>query len=301
MTEPTQPNLLPPAALVTELAAFARELATLAGSEIHDAVGKGVEVEYKTDSKDAKAEPTDPVSEVDRAVEAMIRERVGERYPAHAIIGEEVDDQPKADAEFMWIIDPVDGTTNFVNKFPMFAASIGLVHNGKPVAGAVWCSTSHALMPGTYHAAVGGTLMFEDEAVDVSATNRGVRRRLSAAPGGAPGRTATWDNRVTGSAALECAFVAAGVFASAQLWGPSIWDVAGGVVLLQAAGRTVVTRDKSGWVPFKRFDSPSSVKEDREPTLRDWRRPLLMGTAEAVTTIQQRAKRPHWWRRMGRR
>lgn len=301
MTDPTQPSLLPPAAAISEFAAFARELATAAGTEIRDAVSKGIEVEYKTDSKKAKAEPTDPVSEVDRAVEAMIRERIGAAYPGHAIIGEEVDEQPKADAEYMWIIDPVDGTTNFVNKFPMFAASVGLVHDGVPIAGAVWCSTSHALVPGTYHAAAGGTLMFEGEPVDVSETNRGVRRRLSAAPGGAPGRSATWDNRVTGSAALECAFVASGVFASAQLWGPSIWDVAGGVVLLKAAGRTLVTRDKSGWAPFERFDPPASVKEDREPTLRDWRRPLLMGTEESVASLQQQSKRRRWWQRMKRR
>jgi myo-inositol-1(or 4)-monophosphatase len=301
MTDPIQPGLLPPAPLVAEFAAFARELATTSGTEIHEAVRKGVEVEYKTDSKDAKSEPTNPVSEVDRAVEAMIRERVRAKYPDHTVIGEEVDEQPKAGAEYMWIVDPLDGTTNFVNKFPMFAASVGLVHNGLPVAGAVWCSTSHALMPGTYHASTGGSLMFEDEAVDVSETNRGVLRRLSAAPGGAPGRTATWDNRVTGSAALECAFVASGVFTSGQLWGPSIWDVAGGVVLLQAAGRTLVTRDKSGWLPFQRFEPPSRVKEDREPTLRDWRRPLLMGTEEAVTALQERFRRRPWWQRMRRR
>ncbi len=301
MSEASQPGLLPPEGVLTEYAAFARELASAAGAEIQEALGRGVEVEYKSDSKNKEAEPTDPVSEVDRAVEAMVRERVGAKYPDHAIIGEEVDEHPRSDAEYLWIIDPVDGTTNFVNRFPMFAASVGLAYRGRPIAGAVWCSTSHALTPGTYHAAAGGTLMFEGEAVDVSETNRGVRRRLSAAPGGAPGRTATWDNRVTGSAALECAFVASGVFASAHLWGPSIWDVAGGVVLLQAAGRTLVTRDRTGWVPFERFEAPTNVKDDREPTLRDWRRPLVMGTKETVGVIQERFKKPHWWQRMRRR
>jgi myo-inositol-1(or 4)-monophosphatase len=63
----------------------------------------------------------------------------------------------------VWAIDPIDGTTNFVNGFPLFAASIGMLHRGCPVVGAIWCSTSYALRAGVYHARAGGALRFEGE------------------------------------------------------------------------------------------------------------------------------------------
>ena len=130
-------------ALLAELEATARELAAAAGVEITAALGRSINVDYKSEGKSEETAPTDPVSEVDRAVEAMIRERLAERFPDHAILGEEQEDAPLTDAEYLWAIDPVDGTTNFVNHYPLFAASIGVLHEGVPVAGAVWCSASH--------------------------------------------------------------------------------------------------------------------------------------------------------------
>ena len=287
-------------ALLTELEATARELAGAAGAEITDALGRSVSVDYKNEGKSEKSAPTDPVSEVDRAVEAMIRERLAERFSDHAILGEEQEDAPLPDAEYLWAIDPVDGTTNFVNRYPLFAASVGVLHEGVPVAGAVWCSASHGLGPGVYHAHHGGPLNFEGEPV-AAIENTGVRRGLSAAPGGAPGRSASWDNRVTGSAAIECAYVAAGIFTTAQFWGVHAWDLAAGIVLVEAAGRESLIREGSGWKPFERFTPPTRVREDRTPTLRDWSRPVLVGTPEGLTQLRERTRRPGLIQRAARR
>ncbi len=278
-------------ALLADLEATARELAEAAGAEIAAALGRSVTVDYKSEGKPGDAAPTDPVSEVDRAVEAMIRERLAERFPGHAILGEEQEDHPHPDAEYLWAIDPVDGTTNFVNRFPLFAASVGILHEGVPVAGAIWCSASHNLGPGVYHAHSGGPLRFGGEPVAVG-TNEGVRRGLSAAPGGAPGRAARWDNRVTGSAAIECAYVAAGLFATAQFWGVRAWDLAAGLALAAAAGREALVREGNAWRPFERFTPPASVREDRAPTLRDWSRPVLVGTPEALAQLREGIRRP---------
>src|SRR5690606_38051229 len=147
---------------------------------------------------------TDPVSEIDRTVETAIRERLAADFPDHAIIGEELDEDPPAGATYVWAVDPVDGTTNFVNGFPLYSASIGVLFEGVPVAGATWCSTSRELCPGVYHAHAGGELYFEGVPVPPLEPNATIRRPLAAAPGGSPGRTAHWDNRVTGSAAIEC-------------------------------------------------------------------------------------------------
>jgi myo-inositol-1(or 4)-monophosphatase len=270
-------------------------LARLAGAEITNALERGVAVEYKSEGKGAAA-PTDPVSEVDREVEDLLRHRVGREFPGHAIIGEEIEEHVPGEEDFVWVVDPLDGTTNFVNGFPLFTSAIGVLYRGIPVVGATWCSTSGVLRPGVYHARAGSNLFFDGMAVPPEDRNPGLRRRLSAAPGGAPGRTAQWDNRVTGSAALECAMVAAGIFTSARFGGLHIWDVAGGIVLTQAAERQVWEQPERGeWRPFMRFDPPSQVRDGRAPTIRDWSRPLLLGTGEAIETLLP--KRQSVWQR----
>jgi myo-inositol-1(or 4)-monophosphatase len=285
----------PPVDVLAAIEDLAVELAHLAGAQIADTLGSAITVEYKREPSRTGTAPTNPVSEVDTAVEAMIRERVGARFPTHAIIGEELEIQPDPTLEYVWVIDPVDGTTNFVNGFPLFAAAIGVLHRGVPVVGAVWCSTSHELRAGVYHARAGGALLFEGHTVPASRPSSGVRRRLAARPGGGPGRLAQWDTRVTGSTCIECAFVAAGIFVSATFFGPYVWDVAAGIVLLRAAGLEVWILQGRRWSRFERFEPPARVREERGPTLRDWRQSLAVGTPEGVAPAL-RERRGRLWR-----
>ena len=76
----------------------------------------------------------DPVTEADRAVEARIRERIEERYPAHGIIGEEFGDKAGASA-WSWILDPIDGTRSFIIGLPAWGCLLGLLRDGEPVLG----------------------------------------------------------------------------------------------------------------------------------------------------------------------
>jgi myo-inositol-1(or 4)-monophosphatase len=277
--------------------ALAIALAREAGETARAALHGRLTVEYKPDAH-GKDSTNDPVSEIDRAVEALVRERVADRFPSHAIIGEEVDTHPDASADVAWVIDPIDGTANFVNGFPLFAVSVGVLHRGVPVAAAIWCASTHLLGPGVYHAHTGSTLHLDG--VEVPPRETVVKRALAAAPGGAPGGTKEWEHRVTGSIAIEAALVAAGVFTSAVFWGPRIWDVAAGALLVRAAGREVWVRRAGGWQPFERFAaparSPKQTTKDgdppREPTLRDWRQPVLIGTAEACALIRDRTRPP---------
>src|SRR5262245_2877249 len=188
---------------------MAVQLATLAGTEIVRTFGGIFTVRYKTGDA-GKLSARDPVSEVDRHVEKLIRTRLGERFPTHDIIGEEMEERPGRGQDCVWAVDPIDGTTNFVNGFPMFAASIGALHRGVPVAGAVWCSVSHALRAGVYHAPIGRKLRFEGNDVTPK-VNADVLRRLAGVPVAAHAYEAGWETRKTGSAALECALVAAGL------------------------------------------------------------------------------------------
>jgi len=214
--------------------------------------------------------PTAAVSDVDRDVEALLRARIAARHPEHGVIGEEVD-APAPDREWLWVLDPVDGTANFVNRYPIFACSIGLLRRGKPVVGAVWCAATSALRPGTWHAHRGGALHFDGEPYRAVA-HAGVRRGLAGLPPREAGRGRVVDHRVTGSAASECAYVAAGLLRFSLLRRISIWDVAAGLVLVRAAGRRLQEQVDESWRPFERFTAPPAPK-----TLRDWRGTLLLG------------------------
>ncbi len=184
-----------------EIESLAVEIANLAGAEIKSALGGIFTVRYKTGATDSKLWK-DPVSEVDRKVEKLIRERLAEQFPSHDIIGEESKERPRPDSDFIWAVDPIDGTTNFINGFPMFAASIGVLYRCKPIVGAVWCATSHALRAGVYHARIGGKLRFEGSDVTPKA-NPDVRSRLAGVPV-AKAEDLPWETRKTGSAAIEC-------------------------------------------------------------------------------------------------
>jgi len=292
---------VPPDDLLARIEVTALELARAAGREITEGLRRDVAVDYKTEGR-GRAAPTNPVSELDRSIEDTIRTALAERFPDHGIIGEEVDLHPSPDDEYLWVIDPVDGTTNFVNGFPLFACSIGVLHRGRPVVGAVWTSTSHELRPGVFHARAGGPLRFEEAEISLRG-NTGVQRRLAAAPGGSAGRLRTWDNRVTGSTSVECVFVAAGMFNSAAFGAPAIWDVAGGIVLVRAAGLEVWQRQapfRGAWAPFERFEAPATVREDRTPTMRDWRRSLVIGEHEPVEVRRTSMRGPSRWRRFKR-
>jgi myo-inositol-1(or 4)-monophosphatase len=152
----------PPGAVLAELEETALELARLAGAEITGALGRTLALRYKNSTRGASGFGS-PVSEVDHRVEVLIRARLADEFPEHAIIGEEIEEAQTRERDFVWAIDPVDGTTNFVNGFPLFAASIGVLHQGRSLVGAVWCSTSHVLRAGIYHARAGGDLCFEGE------------------------------------------------------------------------------------------------------------------------------------------
>lgn len=248
-----------------EIERVAVELARLGGAEIATALGQMLTVSYKSVGEQESLR--DPVSEIDHRVEVMIRARLAESFPDHDVLGEEVSDRGPGH-DFLWAIDPIDGTTNFVNGLPLFASSVGVLHRGRPVAGALWCSVSHKLVAGIYHARRGGLLSFEGSPVE-RFHNPQVRRRLVGYPRGAPAEPLPEDTRKTGSASLECAFVAAGLLRAAYFEAPNVWDVAGGLALVEAAGGAAMERGQS-WRRFEGF-----ARDGRDPA--DWRLPLLIG------------------------
>ena len=133
LTKETAPPPLP-AALAMELCAFAEELAEAARQQILPYWRKPIEVESKIEEHRAVAES--PVTVADRNAEKAMRTLIEARYPSHGIFGEELG-SVRVDAEFVWVLDPIDGTKSFITGKPLFGTLIGLCHHGVPTIGVI--------------------------------------------------------------------------------------------------------------------------------------------------------------------
>ncbi len=267
------PSTIPAVAEALEETAY--DLAMLAGERLLDALGEATRIHYR-DGGHGIMQPHDVVSEVEETIEDALRRRLAARHPGHAILGEARGRSGPALAEFTWLVDAVVGVTNFVNRVPCYAASVAVLRSGAPVAGAVWCSTTHLLRPGIYHAHRGGPVRFDGDALPAVVGVDRPLRRVSTAPAPVRPREAAWDHRHLDAPALEAALVSAGVLASARVGRAPAWAVAAGAVLVAASGQEVWTEAGGRWEPFVSFGETAEA----------WEQPMLFGDSLAVTLLR---------------
>jgi myo-inositol-1(or 4)-monophosphatase len=182
------------------------------------------------------------VTVADREVERFLRDEIERRWPGETILGEEMGRRGMLDAECVWLLDPIDGTTNFVHGLPFWCVAIGLLEHGRPVLGVLaspvldayyagapglgaWCN-EQALTPWV---SPGRFTRTDTIAMSQALLCRGLDF-------GAPVRV-----RALGSAQLHFAMVAAGA-CRAGLWcGDYAWDLAAGMALCLGSGCRVTT------------------------------------------------------------
>jgi myo-inositol-1(or 4)-monophosphatase len=190
----------------------------------------------------------DFVSEVDRQAEYEIANILQRAYPSHAIMGEEHGEQGVAGSDYVWVIDPLDGTTNFLHGFHQFAVSIALFHRGKVDRGVVYDPVKQELF--TAQRGAGATL--NNRRLRVTKQN-GLSGALLGT--GIPFKDQSYIDpylgmlksllkdaagiRRAGSAALDLAYVAAGRFDGFWEIGLEKWDMGAGALLVQEAGGIV--------------------------------------------------------------
>jgi myo-inositol-1(or 4)-monophosphatase len=217
-------------------AQFAEATAREAGEILRQRFGQTHEVRFKG--------PLDMVTEADQASEALIAERVTRAFPTHDLLGEEGSRGAAAPSPYRWVIDPLDGTTNFTHGMPTFAVSIALEEAGLPIVGAVYDPMRDEMFVARHHG--GATLNGEKLSVSTVASlvasllvtgfsyDLAVRAR----------QAETWRDlltrvqaiRQTGSAALNLCYIAAGRLDGYWERGISAWDVAAGALMVQEAG-----------------------------------------------------------------
>ncbi|BBX59828.1 inositol-1-monophosphatase [Mycobacterium shottsii] len=245
-----------PARLRVVAETLAAEAAEFVRSRRAELFGAHPAAADESDAVRAKSTPTDPVTVVDTDAERLLRSRLAQLRPGDPIVGEEgggpADSAPAPDDAVTWVLDPIDGTVNFVYGIPAYAVSIGAQVGGVSVAGAVADVVgrsvySAALRQGAHVTDEQGTRELRCTAVeDLSMALLGTGFGYSA------GRRATQaallarmlpmvrDVRRIGSAALDLCMVAAGRLDAYYEHGLQLWDRAAGALIAAEAGARVV-------------------------------------------------------------
>ena len=216
-----------------------REIAEKAARE----AGVIIRANFKRDIKIERKQEHELVSEVDRKVEKKIREIIQRNFPDHSILGEEFGEEEK-ESEYTWIIDPIDGTTNFLMKNPFFNTSIALAKGKEPIVGVVYNPIADEL----FSAEKDEGAFLNGEEISVSE-----KKKLSdslitychgktneSVDGIVPifhkfKRNAV-DIRQLGAGALELCYVASGRVEAFVDNGVYPWDAAAGILILREAG-----------------------------------------------------------------
>lgn len=198
--------------------------------------------------------PADLVTEADVAAQEEIQRRILDKFPDHGFLGEESGKDINPGAEHRWIVDPLDGTTNYVHQVAYYCVSIGLEHNGELIVGVIYdpvskdCYTATkgggAFLNGTQRLQVRDTKDLGDALVSTSISPR-------AQPESAEMRDLAQivsrcrTVRRMGSAALNLCQIAAGRFDAYWAENNKAWDIAAGFVILREAGGYIASLDGS--------------------------------------------------------
>jgi myo-inositol-1(or 4)-monophosphatase len=209
---------------------------------------ENITVNFKGDDKN------NLVTQADLESEKLIREAISKRYPTHTILGEEFG-QTDIESEFLWIIDPVDGTNNIAHGHPYFAVNIGLVHKNEIIAG-----VTHApKLEETFSVTKGGGAFLNGKQIHVSSTEKLSESLLGTGfPYDRKGELykkaldqyhnamqTSHGVRRMGAAAIDMAYLACGRLDGFFEYTLNAWDITPGILLIQEAGGQVTNMDGS--------------------------------------------------------
>lgn len=222
------------------------EIALEAGAAVRDGYGKKHSLEYKTNLSNF-------VTEVDKKSEKIIIDFVKKEFPSHSVLAEESGEH-KSSSEYLWVIDPLDGTSNFAHGLPIFAVSIGVQKNNETICGVVYDVMRNEI----FAAEKGSGAFCGEEKLSVS-TNDDLRKSMlvtgfpydiSDNPDFAVERFNAFLKharavRRLGSATIDFCYVASGIFDG--FWEVHLhpWDVSAGILLVQEAGGVVTDFDEN--------------------------------------------------------
>ncbi|SEO74133.1 myo-inositol-1(or 4)-monophosphatase [Amphibacillus marinus] len=233
----------------------AKQWAFEAGEILRQAVKGELTVEYKTSAADL-------VTEKDKEIEQFFLDKINTHYPEHFLLGEEGVQQQQTyqpEDEIVWLVDPIDGTTNFVHTKSNFSISVAVYIKGKPTVGVIYDPIKDEM----FHVLAGQGLYVDEEKVPAVATNKQMEEALFClnhlwlAPNDDLNEQPLQQMvreirgfRCIGSAALELAYVATGRMDGAIYNGLGAWDFGAAYVMLKEQGIACTTLKGEEVYPF---------------------------------------------------
>ena len=199
--------------------------------------------------------PSNFVSNADTKAEKIIIEELMKAKKNYSIISEEGGSKINSDSENVWIIDPIDGTSNFLHGIPHFAISIALKSNNEIISGLIYDPIKDEM----FYAEKNSGAFFNNQRIKVS-KKKEIENCLFAT-GGKEKVISDFTTRKTGSAALDMAYVAAGRFDGYFQNNLNLWDVAAGIIIIKEAGGIVNEINLSNHGNIKIIASSSRINK----------------------------------------
>ena len=199
--------------------------------------------------------PSNFVSNADTKAEKIIIEELMKAKKNYSIISEEDGSKINSDTENVWIIDPIDGTSNFLHGIPHFAISIALKSNNEIISGLIYDPIKDEM----FYAEKNSGAYFNNQRIKVS-KKKEIENCLFAT-GGKEKVISDFITRKTGSAALDMAYVAAGRYDGYFQNNLNLWDVAAGIIIIKEAGGIVNEINLSNHSNIKIIASSSRINE----------------------------------------
>jgi len=200
--------------------------------------------------------PSDFVTNSDKKTEKIIIEELTKSRKNYSVISEEIGEIKNLDKDNVWIIDPIDGTTNFMHGIPHFAISIALKSNGEIITGLIFDPIKNEI----FYAEKDNGAYFNNQRIRVS-KKRSIKECLFAT-GGQEEIDNKLNTRKTGSAALDLAYVGAGRYDGYFQKKLNIWDIAAGIIIVKEAGGRINDIDYSTYKNINVLASSTSMYEN---------------------------------------
>ena len=242
----------------------------------------------------------DLVSDVDKKSQEIIKNIVSKNFPEHHFLGEEDEKIDNASTDWIWAVDPIDGTNNFVNNVQQYAISVGVLFQGIPVVGAIWVPWANSNSGLIIHSSKDNGCWIGNKKIIINQDNdKPTKGKLSGVPNRLSEKYFTNKNlrnnlgeeRVIGSTAYELFLVAYGSMQFAISGFANIWDFAASIIIIQEAGGQINYLDKEE--NFKKFIcwDISNDKTKSIENLRKWKGLILAGNPSMVNFISQNIKK----------
>ena len=203
----------------------------------------------------SKKGPSDFVTNSDIKTERIIIEELTKGRPDYSIISEENGVKKNKDNKNTWIIDPIDGTVNFLHGVPHFATSIALKHENQIVSGLIFDPIKDEM----FYAEKNNGAYLNNKRIKVSKKND--LKECLFATSGVVERKIEFSYRKSGSAALDMAYVACGRFDGYFQKNLHLWDIAAGLILVEEAGGVINKIDLNDYKDLKIIASSPDIKE----------------------------------------